>query len=233
MILEVHDLHTYYATSHILFGISLSVEDGEVVALLGRNGAGKTTTLRSIMGLVPPRSGSIKFRGEEMVGKPPFVIAQRGLGYVPDYRGIFPDLTVEENLRVAERSIGGEGWTMEKIFALFPDLERLRKLFGGSLSGGQQQMLTIGRTLMTNPHLLLLDEPVEGLAPLIVRLLEERLLFLKEKEHLAILLSEQNVRFATELSDRAYVIEKGVIRYEGTIAHLRENEEVKRQYLGV
>jgi branched-chain amino acid transport system ATP-binding protein len=233
MILEVDSLHTYYGTSHILFGICLSVEEGEVVCLLGRNGAGKTTTIRSIMGLVPPQSGSIRFKGEEITGKPPYYIAQQGVGYVPDYRGIFPDLTVWENLTVAERGSKGKGWTVEKIFELFPDLERLSKLMGGALSGGQQQMLTIGRTLMTNPHVLLLDEPVEGLGPLVVKLIEDRLRLLKENEHLTILLSEQNVRFATALSDRAYIIEKGVIRYEGTIAHLREDEEVKRQYLGV
>jgi branched-chain amino acid transport system ATP-binding protein len=233
MILEVDQIHTYYGTSHILFGVSLVVNEGEVVCLLGRNGAGKTTTIRSIMGLVRCQSGSIKFEGSEIRGKPPYVVAQLGVGYVPDYRGIFPDLTVQENLMVAERVKKGEQWTVEKIFDLFPDLERLRKLMGGALSGGQQQMLTISRTLMTNPHLLLLDEPVEGLGPLIVKLIEERLKLLKEKEHLTILLSEQNVRFAMQLSERAYVIEKGVIRYEGLINELRDNEEVKRQYLAV
>jgi branched-chain amino acid transport system ATP-binding protein len=230
MILEVDQIHTYYGTSHILFGVSLAVNEGEVVCLLGRNGAGKTTTIRSIMGLAKPHPGSIKFKGKEMVGNPPYLIAQSGIGYVPDYRGIFPDLTVQENLIVAER---GVGWTVGKIYSLFPDLERLRKLMGGALSGGQQQMLTISRTLMTNPHLLLLDEPVEGLAPLVVQLLEDRLKHLKDEEHLTILLSEQNVRFATVLSDRAYIIEKGVMKYQGTIAELRDNETVKHQYLGV
>lgn len=233
MILEVDNLHTYYDISHVLFGICLAIGNGEVVCLLGRNGAGKTTTIRSIMGLVPPQSGSVKFEGEELRGKPPYFIAQRGIGYVPDYRGIFPDLTVKENLLLAERRKKSEGWTVERIYALFPDLEKLSKLMGGALSGGQQQMLTISRTLMTNPHLLLLDEPVEGLAPLLVKLLGERLKHLKEKEHLTILLSEQNVRFATELSDRAYVIEKGVIQYHGSINELRADEDVKRRYLAV
>ena len=185
------------------------------------------------MGLVPPQSGSVKFKGEELRGKPPYFIAQRGIGYVPDYRGIFPDLTVKENLLLVERGNKREGWTVERVYALFPDLERLSNLMGGALSGGQQQMLTISRTLMTNPHLLLLDEPVEGLAPLLVKLLGERLKHLKEKEHLTILLSEQNVRFATELSDRAYVIEKGVIQYHGSINELRADEDVKRRYLAV
>jgi branched-chain amino acid transport system ATP-binding protein len=233
MILEVNNLHTYYDTSHVLFGIYLAIENGEVVCLLGRNGAGKTTAIRSIMGLVPPQSGSVKFKGEELRGKPPYFIAQRGIGYVPDYRGIFPDLTVKENLLLVERGNKREGWTVERVYGLFPDLERLSNLMGGALSGGQQQMLTISRTLMTNPHLLLLDEPVEGLAPLLVKLLGERLKHLKEKEHLTILLSEQNVRFATELSDRAYVIEKGVIQYHGSINELRADEDVKRRYLAV
>ena len=233
MILEVEKIQTYYGTSHILFGVSLAVEEGEVVCLLGRNGAGKTTTIRSIMGLVPPESGSIRLKGEEMRGKPPYFIAQKGLGYVPDYRGIFPDLTVQENLIVAERGTAKEGWTVKKVYDLFPDLERLRKLMGQTLSGGQQQMLTIARTLMTNPQLLLLDEPVEGLSPLVVRMFEERLLYLKREQHLTILLSGQNVRFATRLSDRAYVMEKGVIRYEGAMAQLAQNEDAKRQYMGV
>jgi len=233
MILEVDNLHTYYGTSHILFGICFAIEEGTTVCLLGRNGAGKTTTIRSIMRLVPPQSGRVRFKGKELRGKPPHFVAQLGIGYVPDYRGIFPDLTVKENLVVAERGKKGEGWTVEKIYSLFPDLEKLSKLMGGSLSGGQQQMLTISRTLMTNPHLLLLDEPVEGLAPLVVKLLGERLRHLKEKEHLTILLAEQNVKFATELSDGAYIIEKGIIQYHGSINELKTNEDVKRRYLGV
>jgi branched-chain amino acid transport system ATP-binding protein len=233
MILEVDNIHTYYGTSHILFGVCLSVDEAEVACLLGRNGAGKTTTIRSIMGLVPSQSGSIKFKGEEIRGRPPYFVAKRGIGYVPDYRGIFPDLTVRENLLVAEKGHGEEKWTVEKIYNLFPILRDLDNRMGGKLSGGEQQMLTIGRTLMGNPHLMLLDEPVEGIAPLIVKVLEERLRKLKEEEHLTILLSEQNVRFATKLSDKAYVIEKGVIRYHGTILELSSNEEVKHQYLAV
>ena len=185
------------------------------------------------MGLVTPQSGSIKFMGEEIRGRPPYLIAQRGIGYVPDYRGIFPDLTVRENLIIVAKGNKAEGWTVEKVYNLFPDLAKLDKHMGGKLSGGQQQMLNIGRTLMGNPHVILLDEPVEGLGPLIVKVLNERLRKLRDEENLTILMSEQNVKFATGLSDRAYVIEKGVIRYHGTIAELRENEEVKRQYLAV
>jgi branched-chain amino acid transport system ATP-binding protein len=233
MILEVNEIHTFYGTSHILFGVSLSVDCGEIVCLLGRNGAGKTTTIRSIMGLTSPRSGSIKFYEEEMICKPPYYIAQKGMGFVPDNRLIFPDLTVRENLEMGykkPRDPGGQEWTVEKIYELFPALAKLDSNLGGYLSGGEQQMLTIGRTLMGNPILLLLDEPVEGLAPLVVRALGDQLLQLKEMGE-TILLSEQNIKFAMRVSDRAYVISKGVIRYQGSIAELGANEEVKKQYL--
>jgi branched-chain amino acid transport system ATP-binding protein len=233
MILEVKEIHTFYGTSHILFGVSLSVEGGEIVCLLGRNGAGKTTTIRSVMGLTPPRSGNIKFYEEEMFGKPPYYIAQKGMGFVPDNRLIFPDLTVKENLEIGckkPRDSGGQEWTVERIYELFPALVKLDSHLGGYLSGGEQQMLTIGRTLMGNPSLLLLDEPVEGLAPLVVRALGNQLLRLKELGE-TILLSEQNIKFAIRVSDRAYVISKGIIRYQGSIKELEANEEVKKQYL--
>jgi len=232
MMLEVNDIHTYYGTSHVLFGVVLSIDRGETVALLGRNGAGKTTTLRSIMNLTIPRSGSIKFLGEEMLGKPPYYIAQRGIGFVPDSRLIFPDLTVRENLEVGYKK-GRDStneWSIQRIYELFPALEKLDNHLGGYLSGGEQQMLTVGRTLMGNPILLLLDEPVEGVAPLVVRTLGDQVLKLREMGH-TILLSEQNLKFAIRVSNRAYVISKGVIRYSGSIDELKMNEEVKKEYL--
>jgi len=229
MILEVKQINTYYETSHILFDVSLSIDSGEVVCLLGRNGAGKTTTLRSIMGLTPPKSGSVRFHDEEIKGKPPYQIARKGMGYVPDNRLIFPDLTVRENLELAckvPKDFKGEAWTVDKIYQLFPLLKRL----GGYLSGGEQQMLTVGRTLMGNPDLLLLDEPVEGLAPLVVRDLGEQILKLKEMGE-TILFSEQNVKFATMIAERAYVIDRGKIQFQGSIEDLNANEEIKKNYL--
>jgi branched-chain amino acid transport system ATP-binding protein len=233
-ILEVKEVHTFYGTSHILFGISMTVEEGELVSLLGRNGAGKTTTLRSIMGLTSVHTGSIRFRGEEIGRKPAYFIAKQGIGYVPDERLIFPDLTVWENLDIASRKPKRreQEWTKERVYELFPVLKEMEKRLGGALSGGQQQMLTLARTLMTNPLMLLLDEPAEGLAPLVVKMLSEKIQGLKE-QGMSILLSEQNVKFAMKLSDRAYVIEKGLIRYQGGITELEENVEVKRRYLMV
>ncbi|HCP60552.1 MAG TPA: ABC transporter ATP-binding protein [Dehalococcoidia bacterium] len=226
--LEVKGIHTYYGMSHILFDVSLSVSQGEVVCLLGRNGAGKTTTMRSVMGLTPPRQGSIKFRGEEVVGKKPFMLVRRGIGYVPDDRRIFADLTVGENLEIAERK-GGE-WNKDRVYQLFPPLKSIDSRRGGYLSGGEQQMLTVGRALMGNPELLLLDEPTEGLAPLMVKALEAAITQLKETG-LTVLLAEQNVRSALRLSDRGYIIDDGVIRYQGSIEELRENEEIRKKYL--
>ena len=173
--LEVKDIHTYYGTSHILFGISFEVKEGEAVCLLGRNGAGKTTTFRSIIGLTPPKSGSIKFKGNEIAGKPPYRIAQMGIGFVPDTRRIFPDLTVRQNILIARREKEGAIWNLDRIYALFPKLKELDTHMGTQLSGGEQQMLTIARTLMTNPQLLLLDEPGEGLAPLVIKAMKEQL----------------------------------------------------------
>jgi branched-chain amino acid transport system ATP-binding protein len=231
--LELRNVHTHYDTSHILFDVSLEVNQGESVCLLGRNGAGKTTTLKSIMSLAPASAGSIIFNGVELVGRAPYEIARLGIGYVPDERLIFPDLTVRENLEIAIKQ-GAAGapapWTVERIYELFPVLQPLGARLGGYLSGGEQQMLTIGRTLMGNPSLLLLDEPVEGVAPVVVQELTRQIKALK-KMGLTILFAEQNMHFATEISDRAYVIEKGHIRFHGTMRELAANEEVKQKYL--
>ena len=230
--LEVNGIHTYYGTSHILFGISFNVKEGEAVCLLGRNGAGKTTTFRSIIGLTPPKSGSIKFRGTEITGKPSYRIAQMGIGYVPDTRRIFPDLTVRQNILVARREKENAIWNLETIYALFPKLRELDTHMGTQLSGGEQQMLTVARTLMTNPELLLLDEPGEGLAPLVIQAMKEQLGEIKNLGT-TMLICEHNVGLATALSDRGYVIDKGTIRYQGTIEELQKNEEVRKKYLMV
>ena len=228
-LLEVSHVDAYYDDSHILFDLSLTVEAGEVVCLLGRNGAGKTTTVRSIIGLTPPRGGRITLRGRDLAGLPPFRIARLGIGFVPEDRRIFSELTVLENLRVGARR---NGWTIERAFEFFPALRALAGRRGGSLSGGEQQMLTIARTLMGAPRLLLLDEPSEGLAPVVVRTLGERIAALK-REGLTILLSEPNLRLARRLADRAYIIEKGQIRFEGTMAALDAAESLRRAYLSV
>lgn len=230
--LEIREIHTYYGTSHILFGISLDVKEGEAICLLGRNGAGKTTTFRSIIGLTPPKAGSIKFKAREIVGKPSYRIAQMGIGYVPDTRRIFPDLTVRQNILVARREREGGVWNLESIYALFPKLRELDTHMGTQLSGGEQQMLTIARTLMTNPNLLLLDEPGEGLAPLVIEAMKEQLGEIK-RLGTTMLICEHNVGLATALSDRGYVIDKGAIRYQGTIEELQKNEEVRKKYLMV
>jgi branched-chain amino acid transport system ATP-binding protein len=234
-ILEVNDLYTAYGLSQILFGVSLSVEKGECVALLGRNGVGKTTTLRSIMGLTAPYRGTVRYNGADITGRPAYQVAKLGLGFVPEERRIFPDLTVRQNLEVARKpaaSVHAKEWTVEAVFETFPTLASLAGRKGGYLSGGEQQMLTIGRTLMGNPDLLLLDEPSEGLAPLIVRDLSRQIRRLKE-QGLTILLCEQNAKFATKLSDRAYILEKGHVRFSGSIEALHANEDVRRQHLGL
>ena len=234
MILEMRDVHTYYGTSHVLFGVSLDVAQGETVCLMGRNGAGKTTTFRSIVGLTPPRSGSILFEGKEIVGEKVHRIARLGVGYVPEDRQIFPNLTVRENLEIG-RSSGiprKEGWSVEKVYALFPVLAKYDRKPGGQLSGGEQQMLTIGRTLMGNPDLVLLDEPTEGLAPVVVIALKEMILRLKEMGT-TILLSEQNVKFAVKVSDRVFIIDNGAIRYRNDIEGFRNDEAVQKKYLAV
>jgi branched-chain amino acid transport system ATP-binding protein len=233
MQLDLKDVSTHYGTSHILFDVSLKVNEGEVVCLLGRNGAGKTTTIRTIMGLVQASSGSITFNGTVLNGLAPHDIARLGIGYVPDDRLIFPDLTVRENLEIAAKQgldVKVRQWTVERIYELFPILVPLDGNLGGYLSGGEQQMLTIGRTLMGNPSLVLLDEPVEGVAPLVVEELGRQFKLLKTMG-LTILFSEQNLQFATDISDRAYIIEKGRIRYHGTIEELERNRDVQEKYL--
>jgi len=231
MILELKDINTFYGSSHILFNLSLAVEEGETVCLLGRNGAGKTTTLRSIMGLTPPKSGAIHFKGQEISRKSPTAISRLGVGFVPEDRRIFPSLTVREQLEVAQKKGKGD-WNLEKIFAMFPQLERLQKHLGNQLSGGEQQMLTIGRTLMGNPELLLLDEPSEGLAPLVVEALAEQIKRLSE-EKITLLLSEMGLGLAVNMSHRAYVIDKGQIQWSGTCEELKGNEELKIKYLAL
>ena len=231
--LEVKNIHTFYGTSHILFGVSLKVIRGECVCLLGRNGVGKTTTLKTIMGLAHAKQGTITYNGKSLTGLPPYEIARMGIGYVPDERLIFPDLTVRENLEIAakeplESDIAP--WSVKRIYELFPVLEPLDGSPAGYLSGGEQQMLTCGRTLMGNPSLMLLDEPVEGLAPVVVQEVSRQIKRLK-KIGLTILFAEQNIRFATEISDRAYVIEGGRVRYEGTMAELEQQSEIKEKYL--
>ncbi len=231
-ILAVQDIYTYYGLSQVLFGVSFEVGQGECVCLLGRNGVGKTTTMRSVMGLTPPRRGRVTWKGADVTGRAPHQVAKAGIGFVPEDRRIFADLTVWENLDVASRNRGGGGWTVERIFDLFPKLRELVGRQGGYLSGGEQQMLTIARTLMGNPALLLLDEPSEGLAPLVVDHLKEQIGRLKS-EGLTILLAEQNVGFCLDLADRVYVLEKGQIRYHGTARAFREDESIRHQYLAL
>jgi branched-chain amino acid transport system ATP-binding protein len=229
--LEVEGIHTFYGLSHILFGVSLSIESGKVVCLLGRNGAGKSTTLKSIIGLTPPKQGSIRFKEEEIAGKQPYVLVRMGISYVPDERRIFADLTVEDNLEIAERKVeGGGGWDKERVYELFPALKDIASRRGGCLSGGEQKMLAIARALMCNPELLLLDEPTEGLAPTLVKTLEDQIGTLKETG-LTVLLAEQNVKTTLRLSDYGYIIDDGKIRYQGSIEELKENEEVRKKYL--
>ncbi|MEK7446595.1 MAG: ABC transporter ATP-binding protein [candidate division NC10 bacterium] len=227
--LEVDGIHTYYGESHILHGVSLRVAAGEAVALLGRNGAGKTTMIRSIVGFTPPREGRIVFEGEPIQAWPPYRISRRGVALVPQGRRIFSPLSVRENLLLGARAAG---WTLERVFALFPRLRERAEQSGGTLSGGEQQMLAIGRALLTNGRLLLLDEPSEGLAPIIVREIGRIVKGLKG-ERLSILLVEQNYHLALRVADRVYVMNKGQIVYEGTPQSLEAAEEIKRRYLGV
>ena len=234
MLLQVNEINTFYGLSHILFGISLEVHQNECVCLVGRNGAGKTTTFRSIMGMTAPKSGTITFKGMPIQGRLSYWVARQGVGFVPEERAIFPTLTVWENLDVA-RKPGPDGqihWTIERIYEIFPRLAERHKQLGSTLSGGEQQMLTIARTLMGNPDLLLLDEPSEGLAPLMVELIGELIRQLK-KEHVTILLAEQNLYFALELSERAYVIDDGHIQFSGTVEELRANPAIVSKYLAI
>ena len=227
--LEVDSIHTYYGESHVLHGVSLRVAPGEAVALLGRNGAGKTTAIRSIVGFTPPRAGRVVFEGQAIERWPAYRIARRGLALVPQGRRIFAPLSVRENLLLGARA---EGWTLERVFELFPRLRERQAQLGGTLSGGEQQMLAIARALLTNGRLLLLDEPSEGLAPLIVREIGTTLQALKA-QRLSLLLVEQNYHLALRVADRVYVMNKGQIVYQGTPAGLEADEEVKRRYLGV
>jgi branched-chain amino acid transport system ATP-binding protein len=232
--LSVRNLDTYYGRAHILASLSLEVGTGEVVVLLGRNGAGKSTTLKTIMGLVRAARGEVTFAGQRIDRLEPYEIAELGLGYVPEDRRIFTDLSVMENLEVGRQAprAGAPTWTPERLFKLFPNLAEMTDRPGGRTSGGEQQMLTIARTLMGNPSCILLDEPSEGLAPVIVDQMAAAIQELKA-EGLSVLLSEQNLHFATEVSDRAYIIEKGHIRFAGTMAELAANEDVRTQYLAV
>lgn len=234
MILEMRDVHTFYGTSHVLFGVSLDVDRGEVVCLMGRNGAGKSTTFRTVMGLNPPRAGTVLFQGKDVTRLKVHTKARLGIGYVPEDRQIFPELTVRENLDIG-RSSGihrKDGWNIDRIYGLFPVLEKYDRKPGGQLSGGEQQMLTIARTLMGNPELVLLDEPTEGLAPVVVISLKEMILRLKEMGT-TILLSEQNVKFAVKVSDRVFIIDNGAIRYRNDIEGFRNDEGVQKKYLAV
>jgi branched-chain amino acid transport system ATP-binding protein len=228
--LELTDVHAVYGRSHVLHGVSLRAGEGEVVSLLGRNGAGKSTTLKAIVGVVEVTAGAIRFEGRSLRDVPTHRVARLGIGLVPEDRRIFADLSVLENLMVGARADGG--WTVDRIFGLFPRLAGLARQRGGSLSGGEQQMLTIARTLMTGPRLLLLDEPSEGLAPVVVAALADNVAALR-RQGLSILMAEQNVKFARRLADRAYIIEKGQIRFDGTMAALDADESLRRAYLSV
>jgi branched-chain amino acid transport system ATP-binding protein len=232
--LAVKDLHAFYGRAHILHGVSLEANAGEVVALLGRNGAGKSTAMKAIMGLVLPARGEVSFAGARIDRLPPYRIARLGLGYVPEERRIFTELSVMENLAVGRQPTrgGAPSWDADKLFALFPNLGRMRERPGGRMSGGEQQMLTIARTLMGNPRCVMLDEPSEGLAPIIVQEMAHSIRALK-REGLSVLLCEQNLRFCEAIADRAYIIEKGQIRFGGTMAELAANSSLREQYLSV
>ena len=230
--LEVDSVHSYYGDSHVLHGISLTVKEGEVVSLLGRNGAGKTTTVLSIMGYLAPRPGRIVYNGFEIGGMPPHRIARMGFGFVPQERGIFPSLTVKENLTVAARCDKRSRWNLQEIYKILPRLQERERNFGFQLSGGEQQMLSIARALMLNPSLLLLDEPSEGLAPRIVQEIM-RLLATLKTQGLAILLVEQNLRVALDVGDRHYILSKGEVCFTGTSAELEHNDHVLKTFLSV
>ena len=235
MFLEVDTINTYYGSSHILFDVSLRIEKGETVALMGRNGAGKTTTLRSIISLTPPKMGRIRFRGEEITGKAAYKVARKGISFVPEDRRIFGGLTVRENLEIAQliRSSPKRDWDIQAVFDLFPKLRELENRLGGTLSGGEQQMLTIARALLSNPELILLDEPFEGLAPLIVKNLSELLLQVKQRGITVLITEQQHLKYILDLADRVYILDKGHIQYHGGIKELWRNEEFKRKYLAV
>lgn len=231
-ILEAEGLNTFYGRSHILFDVSLAVAPGETVCLMGRNGAGKSTTFRSLMGLTPPKKGRVVFKGKDCAGMPSFKMARMGMGFVPEDRRIFGSLTVSENLDLGKITGRNGRWNIQTVMEHFPTLEVCRERHGGSLSGGEQQMLTIARSLMGNPDLLVLDEPTEGLAPVIITVLKELLMSLKAAET-TILLSEQNIRFACAVSDRVVVIDKGHVVYTGSMEDFKSDEAVQKKYLAV
>jgi branched-chain amino acid transport system ATP-binding protein len=230
MILQVDGIHSYYGKSHVLQGVSLEINQGEVITLLGRNGAGKSTTLKTIVGVVPARQGKIVFQDKSLIGLPSHRIAGQGVCLVPEHRGIFKLLTVEENLTMAARR--DSSWGLEDVYRIFPRLQERRKNGGGQLSGGEQQMLAIGRALMTHPKLLMLDEPVEGLAPVIVDEIVAQLKLI-QKSGMSIILVEQNLEVCTQLADRHYIIEQGRVVYTGSNAEFIANDEIKDRYLGV
>jgi branched-chain amino acid transport system ATP-binding protein len=232
--LAVDKINTFYGDAQVLFDVSLEIHGGEVVALLGRNGAGKTTTIRSIMGLTPPRRGRVLFKGEDIAGLPPYTVANKGVGFVPDNRRIFPTLNVKQNLEIARKGGDGgrNGWTLERIYRHFPKLREIEGRNGDVLSGGEQQMLTIARTLMGNPDLVLLDEPTEGLAPIMIAEVMKIIRELKDKGE-TILLVEQNSTLALTVSQRAYILENGHMVYSGPAADLAANTELKQRYLGI
>jgi branched-chain amino acid transport system ATP-binding protein len=234
MFLTVDDIHTFLGKSHILDGVSLELNEGEIVTLLGRNGVGKSTTLKSIMGLTPPEKGSVRFKGKEMVGLRSYETCRLGIGYVPEERRIFPHLTVRQNLQIGIRpnQKADQLWTIEKVYSYFPQLAKRDRQKGGNLSGGEQQMLTLGRTLMGNPDLLLVDEPTEGLSPLLVEMLIEILRQING-EGRSLLLVEHAIDVALDLAKRAYVMSKGKIVFEGSSQALRADEDVRKRYLEV
>ena len=233
MLLAVREIDTYYGTSHVLQGVSLEVAQGEVVALLGRNGMGKTTTLRSIMGLTPPAAGSIRFQGREVRGQPPYVLSRLGLAYRPDDLRIFPELTCRENLEIAARLSRRQGpWNLERVEELFPILRERRRQKGINMSGGEKKMLALGRALMANPLLILMDEPSEGLAPLIVRALARAIAAIRE-HGTTILMADQNLKFCRKVCDRGYIMEKGRIVHQGGMAEIWADEEVVSKYLAL
>jgi len=232
-LLEVDKIDVFYSTSQILFDLSLSVEEGQIVALLGRNGAGKSTTLKAIVGIAPPRSGEIRLAGHHIQGRPPNRIARAGIGYVPEDRQVFPEHTIEDNLLIGEKKgTKGVQWTLERIYQVFPILAAMRTRMAGRLSGGEQQMLTIARTLMGNPNLLLLDEPSEGLAPIIVQKIGELIAQLHQMG-VTILMAEQNMHFCLKVATHATVIEKGQIVYRDTIENIRASDDIKQRYLAI
>jgi branched-chain amino acid transport system ATP-binding protein len=232
--LEVRSLNAFYGKAQMLFDVSLEVGRGEVVALMGRNGAGKSTTIKSIMGLLQSKRGQVRFLDEDIAALEPYQIARRGLGFVPEDRRVFSELSVMQNLEVGRQAAraGVQAWTPERLFRLFPNLGEMPDRPGGSMSGGEQQMLTVARTLMGNPLLLMLDEPSEGVAPVIVEQMAHMIMTLKQ-QGLSILLSEQNLHFAQMVCDRAYVLEQGQIRFSGTMEALAANDEVQQNYLSL